>query len=96
MYTGSYMYTRILKYKRGFNFYYKYLINGISIMLLNTFKTCLYNLFNSKLDDSEIKDLIGRYVSNYKIIECLLNVGAIKYFSTEYLIALKIQNIYMR
>ena len=32
--------------------------NGISIMLLNTFKTCLSNIFLSSLDELEIKNKI--------------------------------------
>jgi hypothetical protein len=30
--------------------------NGISIMLLNTFKTCMYNLLKSELSEIEIKN----------------------------------------
>lgn len=67
--------------------------NGISIMLLNTFKTCLYNLFNGEFKESNIKDLIKVYVSNKNIIECLDNEGSIKYFPKEYLSSIKNQDI---
>lgn len=63
--------------------------NGISIMLLNTFKTCLYNLFNSKLNGNEIKALIMDYISNESLRETLYNEGAIKYFSKDYLYAIE-------
>lgn len=62
--------------------------NGISIMLLNTFKTCLYNLFKSKLNENEIKASIKAYVSNDSLRETLYNEGANKYFSKEYLNAI--------
>ncbi|MGE7860168.1 glycosyltransferase family 2 protein [Bacillus mobilis] len=67
--------------------------NGISIMLLNTFKTCLYNLFSSNLTASEIVQQIQLYVSNDNVIECLNNEGSLKYFSEEYLNAIKNKNI---
>lgn len=67
--------------------------NGISIMLLNTFKTCLYNLFNSSLSEKEIVENIQLYVSNDKVIECLYNEGSLKYFSEEYLNAVKNKDI---
>ncbi|MGG5738341.1 MULTISPECIES: glycosyltransferase family 2 protein [Bacillus cereus group] len=67
--------------------------NGISIMLLNTFKTCLYNLFNSNLSEAHIRGLIEEYVSNEKVIECLHNEGSRDYFSKEYLEAIKYKNI---
>ncbi|PGZ75799.1 glycosyltransferase family 2 protein [Bacillus sp. AFS029637] len=67
--------------------------NGISIMLLNTFKTCLYNLFNSNLSEVHIRELIEEYVSNEKVIECLHNEGSRDYFSKEYLEAIKYKNI---
>lgn len=67
--------------------------NGISIMLLNTFKTCLYNLFSSNLNASEIMQQIQLYVSNDNVIECINNEGSLKYFSEEYLNAIKNKNI---
>ncbi|GAB6616553.1 MULTISPECIES: glycosyltransferase family 2 protein [Bacillus] len=67
--------------------------NGISIMLLNTFKTCLYNLFNSNLGEMHIRELIEKYVSNEKVIECLHNEGSRDYFSKEYLDAIKYKNV---
>lgn len=67
--------------------------NGISIMLLHTFKTCLYNLFNSKLDEFEIKNLIRKYASNDTVIECLHNEGTTKYLPAEYLNAIRNKDI---
>lgn len=66
---------------------------GISIMLLNTFKTCLFNLFNSDMDMQEKKSAIIRYLSNEAIRECIENKGAITYFPQEYLIAIQDGNI---
>ncbi|UOK56375.1 glycosyltransferase family 2 protein [Bacillus sp. OVS6] len=67
--------------------------NGISIMLLNSFKTCLYNLLNSKLDENEIKNLIKGYVLNENVRETIFNEGAKKYFSKDYLNAIENQDI---
>ena len=67
--------------------------NGISIMFLNTFKTCLYNLFNSNLGEMHIRELIEKYVSNEKVIECLHNEGSRDYVSKEYLDAIEYKNI---
>lgn len=67
--------------------------NGISIMLLNTFKTCLYNLFNGELNDNKIKDVIKDYVSNDSLKECLNSEGSNKYFSSDYLNAIRYKNI---
>lgn len=67
--------------------------NGISIVLLNMFKSGLHNLFNSKLSESEIKDIIRNYASNENIIECLDNEGTIKCLSPEYLNAIRNKDI---
>ncbi|RST72564.1 glycosyltransferase family 2 protein [Siminovitchia acidinfaciens] len=67
--------------------------NGICIMLLNTFKTCLYNLFESDLGKSEIKDLIRIYVANSSVKESLHNKGSTEYFTKEYLNAIKNKDI---
>ncbi|WP_078432597.1 glycosyltransferase family 2 protein [Metabacillus halosaccharovorans] len=67
--------------------------NGISIMLLNTFKTCLNNLFSSNLSELEIKDSISEYVSNDELIESIFNEGSIEYFPMEYLNAIKDKDI---
>jgi glycosyltransferase involved in cell wall biosynthesis len=67
--------------------------NGISIMLLNTFKTCLCNIFNSKLNESMIKDKIAEYVSNESVKECLNNEGSKKFFLEEYLQAIRHKDI---
>lgn len=67
--------------------------NGISIMLLNTFKTCLYNLFNSEHNKSEIQEQIRKYVSNKTVIESLSNQGAKRYFSSDFLDAIRNKDI---
>lgn len=67
--------------------------NGISIMLLNTFKTCLYNLFNGTYNENEVKQLIREYVEDNCVIECLNNDGSRRYFPTEYLNAIDNKDI---
>jgi glycosyltransferase involved in cell wall biosynthesis len=66
---------------------------GISLMLLNTFQTSLYNLFNSDFDEKKIKSLIKTYVCNEDIIECTFNKDSINYFSEEYLKAIRTKNV---
>ena len=67
--------------------------NGISIMLLNTLKTCLENIFLSKLTDSEIKRKIKEYINDTQIIEASSNIGAINYFEKEFIYAIKQQDV---
>lgn len=67
--------------------------NGISIMLLNTFKTCLNNLFYSDLSSDEKLSVIKNYLSDPFLKESLNNQGAIKYFSDEYLNAIKNEEV---
>jgi glycosyltransferase involved in cell wall biosynthesis len=76
--------------KEVINKHYKnsYTYNGISIMLLNTFKSCLTNLFNSKFNEKQIKETIKEYTLNQAVRECIKNEGAIKYFPKEYLEAI--------
>ncbi|NOU65187.1 glycosyltransferase [Paenibacillus sp. LMG 31461] len=66
---------------------------GISLMLLNTFKTCLKNLFFSELNQIEIKKNIEIYLSNRYVIECLDNEGSKKYFSNDYLNAIRFKDV---
>ncbi|MDM5157566.1 glycosyltransferase [Bacillus sp. DX1.1] len=66
--------------------------NGISVMLLNTFKTCLTNLFYSGLDKSEIKNKINEFVTNNSIRESLSNKRCQIYFEKDYLDAIAHQN----
>lgn len=68
-------------------------MNGISIMLLNTLKTCLYNLSNSNMNTTERYALIKEYCSHDVILECVNNYGSIKYFDKEYLEAIKKQDL---
>jgi glycosyltransferase involved in cell wall biosynthesis len=67
--------------------------NGISVMLLNTFKTCLQNLFSSKLSKMEIVKLLREYTSNDAVVGCLSNEGCIKYFPSDYLNAIKNKDV---
>lgn len=66
---------------------------GISIMLLNSLRTSLYNVINSNLKEKEIKELIQGYVSNSSIIEASKDKGSIEYFDKEYLDAILNKNI---
>lgn len=66
--------------------------NGISIMLLNSFKTTLLNLIYSKNSEKEIKRYIAKYTKNNNIRESTKNEGAIRYFSNEYLKAIENNN----
>ena len=82
--------------KKVINQYFKHDIerryNGISIMLLNTFKTCLYNIFLSDLDNYEIQNKILEYTSNNDLLEATKNYGAIRYFDKQYLEAINTSN----
>lgn len=82
--------------KKVINQYFKHDIerryNGISIMLLNTFKTCLYNIFLSDLDNYEIQNKILEYTSNNELLEATKNYGAIRYFDKQYLEAINTSN----
>ena len=66
---------------------------GISIMLLNSLKTSLYNVNNSDLMEKEIKSLIESYVNNPSIIEASKDKGSIEYFDKQYLDAILNKNI---
>lgn len=66
---------------------------GISIMLLNTFHTCLQNVFNSRLGESAIKQFIENYSSNVSVIECLHNEGARTFFQNDFLNAIKNKDV---
>ena len=66
---------------------------GISIMLLNSLRTSLYNVINSNLKEKEIKELIQGYVSNSSIIEASKDEGSVEYFDKEYLDAILNKNI---
>ncbi|MED3912664.1 glycosyltransferase family 2 protein [Peribacillus simplex] len=59
--------------------------NGISLMLLNTLKTCLYNLFNSQLDRNGIMTSIRSYLENESILEATKNEASKTHFSNDFL-----------
>ncbi|MFB3170670.1 glycosyltransferase family 2 protein [Neobacillus sp. 179-C4.2 HS] len=67
--------------------------NGISLMLLNTLKTCLYNLFCSDLSVDEIKEIIRNYTLNESVKECIYNEKSKTYFPKEYLKAIEQNNV---
>lgn len=54
---------------------------GISIMLLNTFKTLIYNMFLSDLSSNEILNKIAEYLDDDQIKEASKNQEAINYFN---------------
>jgi hypothetical protein len=68
-------------------------MTGISVMLLNTYQTCLHNLFHSKLDESEMKQKISTHLSNESLIECTYNESSARHFSVDYITAIKNNNI---
>lgn len=63
--------------------------NGISIMLLNTLKTCIRNTFSSNLNEIEIKKIINEYIRNENILEATINEGSTKHFDSVFLEAIK-------
>lgn len=67
--------------------------NGSSIMLLNTFKTCLGNIFFSYLNENQIKDKINQYLESEEIKYSLDNEGVKKYFDSEFLESIRSKNI---
>lgn len=67
--------------------------NGINIMLLNTFRTCLKNIFNSGLDENNIKELLKDYCSNESIREAIENEGCKRYFSRDFLISIECKDV---
>ncbi|MGD6815528.1 glycosyltransferase family 2 protein [Metabacillus sp. 84] len=68
-------------------------INGISIVLLNMFRSGLLNLFMGKFSESEIKEKILNNVVKESIIECLDNEGVIRCLSPDYLNAIRNKDI---
>lgn len=68
-------------------------LNGISVMLLNTFKTCLQNLFQGNLSNKEIKEKIFEYTKNGNVRICLSNEASIKCFSEDYLSGIRNSNV---
>ncbi|MGG4434631.1 glycosyltransferase family 2 protein [Priestia megaterium] len=61
---------------------------GISIMLLNTFKTCLQNLFNSNFTEDQIKNIIKNHTLNPHLLEGVEIAKAREYFDNSYLDAI--------
>lgn len=61
---------------------------GISIMLLNTLKTCLSNIFLSNLTEEEKKNRITHFINNDQILEVSKNKGSIDYFDSEFINAI--------
>lgn len=67
--------------------------DGISIMLLNSFKTSLSNIISSNLDKQDIYVNINKYVNNSSIKEAIHNDGAKKYFEKVFLNAIENKDI---
>lgn len=64
-------------------------LTGISIMLLNSFRTTLQNICSSSLSETEIKREIRGYCSNLSVLEALEDKGAEEYLSSDYLELIK-------
>lgn len=54
---------------------------GISIMLINTLKVLIYNLFLDNFSEDEIKIKIKEYLSDYNVIEAINNEKCKKHFN---------------
>lgn len=73
--------------------YYEKHLGGISIMLLNSFKTSLQNICASSLSEGKIKQSIEEYCKHPAILEALSNEDVKKYFSKEYLSSIQQKDI---
>lgn len=71
---------------------YQKRMNGISIMLLNSFKTTLLNLYRSSYKDNEICMIMEDYCNNDIILEAIKNEGAQKYFESDFINAINNRN----
>ncbi|MCF0149715.1 MAG: glycosyltransferase family 2 protein, partial [Clostridium sp.] len=63
-------------------------LGGPSIMLLNTFKTCLQNINFSDMSNVEIENCIKEFTKNKILLEVIKNSDAKEYFDNEYLEAI--------
>lgn len=68
-------------------------LNGPSVMLLNTFKTYLENIFLSDMSESDIKKDIYISINNNEFMEAIENKAVKKVFESEYLEAIKCKNV---
>lgn len=66
---------------------------GISIMLLNTLKTCISNIFLSDLSEKEKRERINYFINNDEIIEANKKMISIGYFDNEFINSIATQNI---
>lgn len=67
--------------------------NGPSVMLLNTIKTCLSNIFYSKNGREEKENIIYSYLNNNEVREAANNKGAINFFEKDFLLAIKRKDV---
>ncbi len=67
---------------------YQEQLRGSSIMLLNTFQTCLRNVFMSTLNEADTKKLYAVYCQNNSVLEAVRNEGSRQYFDQAYLNAI--------
>lgn len=68
-------------------------LGGISIMLLNSFKTSLQNICASPLSGQEIQEVIDQYCNHPCIVEALKHSDVKKFFSQEYLTLIQEHNV---
>lgn len=68
-------------------------LNGISIMLINTFKTYLTNLFISNFSKVKIMNEIASRLEDGRLEEAIRNQGVGKYFPESYINALRNKDI---
>lgn len=66
---------------------------GISIMLLNSFKFVLYNLFLSELSEEEIRKKIIEYVNDSNLHEAIEHKSSQNFFDNKYLEAIEKNNV---
>lgn len=62
--------------------------NGATAMLLNTFKTCLSNIFLSEYDEKKLKNVIKLFLENDELKEASKNEKKRSYFDKDFLDAI--------
>ncbi|MFD0961411.1 glycosyltransferase family 2 protein [Paenibacillus chungangensis] len=63
------------------------MMDGVSIMLLNTLQTCLLNVMRSAYSVKAMEEEIVRHCQHESIREALCNEGVIRHFEADYLAA---------
>ncbi|WP_165861120.1 glycosyltransferase family 2 protein [Paenibacillus paeoniae] len=62
---------------------------GIRVMLLNTLRTCLRNLFSSRLPEGERRSAISEYCAHPAVLECAGDERTAAYFPERYIHAIQ-------